>query len=300
MNNYRVAKSYEGFEFDIKKAYKNSKGKMVVDAKKPCSRCNGSGIAISHVCNGQPIPYVNDGGVCYGCNGTGYFHKTIRLYTDKEFEQMEKASIKAAEKREAAREQKMKAEYADKRAKWLKENCFNENLTTFVYFPADSFEVKDSLKDAGFKFNRSLLWHIANIPEGYEDKVVEITLDKVAEIGAWGEGCYRPNARAFVDDILKNCRPIEDSTSEWLFEEKERFYDYAVVLKSVRGMETRFGWTQLVKFEDANGNILQWWTAVEIKAEVGDHVLLTGTVKAHDEYKGIKSTTVTRCRLKIV
>ena len=213
---------------------------------------------------------------------------------------MEKASIKAAEKREAAREQKIKAEYANKREKWLEENCFNENLTTFVYFPSDSFEVKDNLKDAGFKFNRSLLWHIANIPEGYEDKVVEITLDKVAEIGAWGEGCYRPNARTLVDDILKNCRPIEESTSEWLFEEKERFYDYAVVLKSVRGMETRFGWTQLVKFEDANGNILQWWTAVEIKAEVGDHVLLTGTVKAHDEYKGVKSTTVTRCKIKAV
>ena len=213
---------------------------------------------------------------------------------------MEKASIKAAEKREAAREQKMKAEYADKRAKWLKENRFNENLTTFVYFPADSFEVKDSLKDAGFKFNRSLLWHIANIPEGYEDKVVEITLDQVAEIGAWGEGCYRPNARTFVDDMLKNCRPIEESTSEWLFEEKERFYDYAVVLKSVRGMETRFGWTTLIKFEDDHGNILDWWTNTDVKAEVGDRILLTGTVKSHNEYKGIKSTTVTRCRLKIV
>ena len=295
----RVANSYVGYEYDETKAYEKN-GKMYVSARCKCDRCNGSGIAISHVCNGQPVPYVNDGGICYSCNGAGYFRKEIRLYTDKEFEQMEKASIKAAEKREAAREQKMKAKYANKREKWLEENCFNENLTTFVYFPADSFEVKDSLKDAGFKFNRSLLWHIANIPEGYEDKVVEITLDKVAEIGAWGEGCYRPNARAFVDDILKNCRPIEDSTSEWLFEEKERFYDYAVVLKSVRGMETRFGWTQLVKFEDANGNILQWWTAVEIKAEVGDHVLLTGTVKAHDEYKGIKSTTVTRCRLKIV
>ena len=297
---YRVAKSYEHFHYDITKAYKNSKGKMVVDVKEPCSRCNGSGIAISHVCNGQPIPYVNEGGICYGCNGTGYFHKTIRLYTDKEFEQMEKASAKAAEKREAAREQKMKAEYANKRAKWLEENCFNENLTTFVYFPADSFEVKDSLKDAGFRFSKNLLWHIANIPEGYEDKVVEIALDQVAEIGAWGEGFYRPGARTFVDDILKNCRPIEESTSEWLFEEKERFYDYAVVLKSVRGMETRFGWTQLVKFEDANGNILQWWTAVEIKAEVGDQVLLTGTVKAHDEYKGVKSTTVTRCKIKAV
>ena len=295
----RVAKSYVGYEYDETKAYEKN-GKMYVSARCKCDRCNGSGIAISHVCNGQPVPYVNDGGICYSCNGAGYFRKEIRLYTDKEFEQMEKASIKAAEKREAAREQKMKAEYADKRAKWLEENCFNENLTTFVYFPADSFEVKDSLKDAGFKFNRSLLWHIADIPEGYEDKVVEITLDKVAEIGAWGEGCYRPNVRTFVDDMLKNCRPIEESTSEWIFEEKERFYDYAVVLKSVRGMETRFGYTQLVKFEDANGNILQWWTAVEIKAEVDDQVLLTGTVKAHDEYKGVKSTTVTRCKIKAV
>lgn len=294
----RVANSYVGYEYDETKAYEKN-GKMYVSARCKCDRCT-KGVYVTRVENGQPVPHPAFSGVCLKCKGSGFITKEVRLYTDKEFEQMEKASIKAAEKREAAREQKMKAEYANKRAKWLEENGFNENLTTFVYFPADSFEVKDSLKDAGFKFNRFLLWHIANIPEGYEDKVVEITLDQVAEIGAWGEGCYRPNARTFVDDMLKNCRPIEESTSEWLFEEKERFYDYAVVLKSVRGMETRFGYTQLVKFEDANGNILQWWTAVEIKAEVDDQVLLTGTVKAHDEYKGVKSTTVTRCKIKAV
>ena len=294
----RVANSYVGYEYDETKAYEKN-GKMYVSARCKCDRCT-KGVYVTRVENGQPIPHPYANGVCFACGGSGEIVKEIRLYTDKEFESMERANAKANEKKAAEKEQKMKAEYANKREKWLEENCFNENLTTFVYFPADSFEVKDILKDAGFKFNRSLLWHIANIPEGYEDKVVEITLDQVAEIGAWGEGCYRPNARTFIDDILKNCRPIEESTSEWLFEEKERFYDYAVVLKSVRGMETRFGWTQLVKFEDANGNILQWWTAVEIKAEVGDQVLLTGTVKAHDEYKGIKSTTVTRCRLKIV
>ena len=294
----RVAKSYVGYEYDETKAYEKN-GKMYVSARCKCDRCT-KGVYVTRVENGQPVPHPAFGGVCLKCGGSGVITKEVRLYTDKEFEQMEKASIKAAEKREAAREQKMKAEYANKREKWLEENCFNENLTTFVYFPADSFEIKDSLKDAGFKFNRSLLWHIANIPEGYEDKVVEITLDQVAEIGAWGEGCYKPNARTFVDDMLKNCRPIEESTSEWIFEEKERFYDYAVVLKSVRGMETRFGYSQLVKFEDANRNILQWWTAVEIKAEVGDQVLLTGTVKAHDEYKGVKSTTVTRCKIKAV
>lgn len=294
----KVANSYVGYEYDETKAYEKN-GKMYVSARCKCDRCT-KGVYVARVENGQLIPHPAFSGICLKCKGSGFITKEVRLYTDKEFEQMEKANAKAAEKREAAREQKMKAEYADKRAKWLEENCFNENLITFVYFPADSFEVKDSLKDAGFHFSKNLLWHIANIPEGYEDKVVGITLDQVAEIGAWGEGFYRPDARTLVDDILKNCRPIEESTSEWLFEEKERFYDYAVVLKSVRGMETRFGWTQLVKFEDANGNILQWWTAVEIKAEVGDQVLLTGTVKAHDEYKGVKSTTVTRCKIKAV
>ena len=294
----RVANSYVGYEYDETKAYEKN-GKMYVSARCKCDRCT-KGVYVTRVENGQPIPHPAFGGVCLKCGGSGFITKEVRLYTDKEFEQMEKASAKAAEKREAAREQKMKAEYANKRAKWLEENCFNENLTTFVYFPADSFEVKDSLKDAGFKFNRSLLWHIANIPEGYEDKVVEIALDQVAEIGAWGEGFYRPGARTFVDDILKNCRPIEESTSEWLFEEKERFYDYAVVLKSVRGMETRFGWTTLIKFEDDHGNILDWWTSTDVKAEAGDRVLLTGTVKSHNEYKGVKSTTVTRCRIKAV
>lgn len=294
----RVANSYVGYEYDETKAYEKN-GKMYVSARCKCDRCT-KGVYVTRVENGQPVPHPAYGGVCLKCGGSGEIVKEIRLYTDKEFESMERANAKANEKKAAEREQKMKAEYADKRAKWLEENCFNENLTTFVYFPADSFEVKDSLKDAGFRFSKNLLWHIANIPEGYEDKVVEITLDQVAEIGAWGEGFYRPDARAFVDDMLKSCRPVEESTSEWLFEEKERFYDYAVVLKSVRGMETRYGYTQLVKFEDANGNILQWWTAVEIKAEVGDQVLLTGSVKAHDEYKGVKSTTVTRCKIKAV
>lgn len=294
----RVANSYVGYEYDETKAYEKN-GKMYVSARCKCDRCT-KGVYVTRVENGQPVPHPAYGGVCLKCGGSGEIVKEIRLYTDKEFESMERANAKANEKKAAEREQKMKAEYADKRAKWLEENCFNENLTTFVYFPADSFEVKDSLKDAGFRFSKNLLWHIANIPEGYEDKVVEITLDQVAEIGAWGEGFYRPDARAFVDDMLKNCRPVEESTSEWLFEEKERFYDYTVVLKSVRGMETRYGYTQLVKFEDANGNILQWWTAVEIKAEVGDQVLLTGSVKAHDEYKGVKSTTVTRCKIKAV
>ena len=290
----RVANSYVGYEYDETKAYEKN-GKMYVSARCKCDRCNGSGITISHVCNGQPVPYVNDGGICYSCNGAGYFRKEIRLYTDKEFEQMEKASAKAAEKREAAREQKMKAEYANKRAKWLEENCFNENLTTFVYFPADSFEVKDSLKDAGFKFNSSLLWHAATIPAGYEESCIEVSFNEIGEFSAWGEGHFNPDVKRIIEDKIKKARPA--SKSQWIGEEKDRIVDLPVVLVSIHGFETRYGYSQVVKFLNGD-NIITWFTAVDIKFEPGDNILLSGTIKKLDEYKGEAQTIMTRCRLK--
>lgn len=290
----RVAKSYVGYEYDETKAYEKN-GKMYVSARCKCDRCNGSGIAISHVCNDQPVPYVNDGGICYSCNGAGYFRKEIRLYTDKEFEQMEKTSAKAAEKREAAREQKMKAEYANKRAKWLEENGFNENLTTFVYFPADSFEVKDNLKDAGFKFNRSLLWHVAMIPTGYEESCIEVSFNEIGEFSAWGEGHFNPDAKKIIENKIKKARPA--SKSQWIGEEKDKIVDLPVVLVSIHGFETRYGYSQVVKFLNGD-NIITWFTAVDIKFEPGDNILLSGTIKKLDEYKGEAQTIMTRCKLK--
>ena len=290
----RVANSYVGYEYDETKAYEKN-GKMYVSARCKCDRCNGSGIAISHVCNGQPVPYVNDGGICYSCNGAGYFRKEIRLYTDKEFEQMEKASIKAAEKREAAREQKMKAEYANKRAKWLEENCFNENLTTFVYFPADSFEVKDKLKEAGFKFNSSLLWHAAMAPIGNEESCIEVSFNEVGEFSAWGEGHFNPDVKKIIEDKIKKARPA--SKSQWIGEEKDKVTDLPVLLVSIRGFESRYGYSKVVKFLNGD-NIITWFTATDIKFEPGDSILLSGTIKKLDEYKGEANTIVTRCKLR--
>ena len=290
----RVAKSYVGYEYDETKAYEKN-GKMYVSARCKCDRCNGSGIAISHVCNGQPVPYVNDGGICYSCNGAGYFRKEIRLYTDKEFEQMEKASAKAAEKREAAREQKMKAEYANKRAKWLEENYFNENLTTFIYALGDSYDIKEKLKDAGFKFNSSLLWHAATIPTGYEESCIEVSFNEIGEFSAWGEGHFNPDVKKIIEDKIKKARPA--SKSQWIGEEKDRIVDLPVVLVSIHGFETRYGYSQVVKFLNGD-NVITWFTATDIKFEPGDNILLSGTIKKLDEYKGEAQTIMTRCKLK--
>lgn len=297
---YKVAKSYKNFDFDFNNAYMNDKQKLVVNATCKCDRCGGSGIYASRVENGHIVPHPAYNGVCLACNGEGIVRKTIRVYTDEEFEKMEKANTKATEKKAAAREAKMQTEFADKKQKWLMDNGFNADKVTYVYFPADSYDLKEELKDDGFKFNPNLFWHIADVPEKYADKCVQIMLDDVAEISAWGTGNFKSTAKAFAEAKMKAARPVEVSTSEWIGEEKEKLFDIPVVLKSIRGMETRFGYTQLVKFFDESGNEFNWWTTVEINAEPGDEILLTGTVKKHDEYQGNKITVLTRCKIKAV
>lgn len=291
----RVAKSYEGYSFDETKAYKKN-GKIYVTATCKCDRCV-NGIYVCRVENGQPIPHPAYGGVCLRCGGTGILRKEIRLYTDKEYEQMEKTKAKTAEKKAIEQEQKMKAEYEEKKQEWLEKNGFNENLTTFVYFPADSFEVKDKLKEAGFKFNNSLLWHAAAVPQGYEESCVEIHLDEVVELCAWGTGNYKPTARTTVEEILKAARPA--SKSQWIGEEKEKLTDLPVTLVSIHGFEGRYGYSQVVKFHNGD-NILTWFTATHIDAEPGDSLLLSGTIKSHDTYDGEAITIMTRCKLKAV
>ena len=289
----RVAKSYVGYEYDETKAYEKN-GKMYVSARCKCDRCNGSGIAISHVCNGQPVPYVNDGGICYSCNGAGYFRKEIRLYTDKEFEQMEKASAKAAEKREAAREQKMKAEYANKRAKWLEENGFNENGITWIYAKADSYEKKDILKQLGMKFSKNLLWHAPFLIPEIADACVKIDIQDIATATAWGEYCYNPN----VNDIIKSKMIIEKSDSEWIEGKINDRIQIKVSFVSKRIINTRFGLTNLYTFISENKNKIQWWSQTNIDFPKENIFTLAGTIKDFNEFKNEKITTLTRCKIK--
>ena len=288
----RVANSYVGYEYDETKAYEKN-GKMYVSARCKCDRCT-KGVYVTRVENGQPIPHPAFGGVCLKCGGSGFITKEVRLYTDKEFEQMEKASIKAAEKREAAREQKMKAEYANKRAKWLEENCFNENGVTWIYAKADSYEKKDILKQLGMKFSKNLLWHAPFLIPEIADACVKIDIQDIATATAWGEYCYNPN----VNDIIKSKMIIEKSDSEWIEGKINDRIQIKVSGVSKRIINTRFGLTNLYTFISENKNKIQWWSQTNIDFPKENIFTLAGTIKDFNEFKNAKITTLTRCKIK--
>ena len=60
------------------------------------------------------------------------------------------------------------------------------------------------------------------------------------------------------------------------------------------GILTDYGWLYINSFVDASGNVIVWKSST--RADLGKFTL-KATVKANDEYKGIKQTVVTRAKL---
>jgi uncharacterized OB-fold protein len=53
----------------------------------------------------------------------------------------------------------------------------------------------------------------------------------------------------------------------------------------------------MIEFCDNSGNVLVWFTSSAPEVEIGDRVRLTGTVKRHGEYQGVRQTVMTRCKV---
>lgn len=68
-----------------------------------------------------------------------------------------------------------------------------------------------------------------------------------------------------------------------------------VTIKAIRAFEGNFGARTLVRFEDATGSILCWWTSEVSDAwKEGETLDITATVKKHDDWKGTPQTIITR------
>ena len=293
---YRVAKSYENYNYDVEKAFTKS-GKLYVKATCKCDNCV-NGVYVSHIENGHIVPHPNCGGVCFRCGGTGVISKDIRLYTEKEFDSMEKAKEKAKEKKEIEYQAKLKAEYADRKADWLKKNGYNKNEVTFVYFPKDSFEIKEQLKENNFIFDKVLFWHCAEVPNGFEDKVFEVSFNEIGQYQPNGEGSYYTGTKDKIVEMMKEHRPAP--ASKWIGEVKERIYNLPVKVKGIVKYNNFYGEGSIVTFETVEGNLCKWFTQVYLPFIIGDNVVINGTVKEliNDKYEDDAEVTIlTRCKV---
>ena len=287
---YRVAPSYENYHIvsvdeDAKKAI----------VEKQCDRCGGSGMYI--------IPRAFQG-TCFACGGAGVIRKKVKAYTPDEYEKYLASQTRAKERKEEQREAKIAQLMADSEANFriaLEEAGYDVNLPQiFVVTGENTYAVKDELKELGCKYKPEFGWyctHTVDIPVNYG--MVGIPFDEVCQWNPLTKKIsIKENAKEIADAAKAEAMP--KSNSEYIGEIKQRLRDLHVMLTDCRTVESYYGISLVYTFKMGD-NVLTWFCSgkgIDPDIEIGETVLLTGTVKDHKEYNGVKQTYLNRCIVK--
>ena len=245
-----------------------------------CPKCGGKGYI--------PGYEMIEEGVCFKCGGSGsYPHRYIERTPEYE--------AKLADRRLAKRLK----EAPERNARIYASLGFSADGKAWIAV-GDTYPIKDQLKAAGARYHKYFGWHFDHKPEGFE--TAELNIGEVSEVISDGTVVLFDDLR--IDCCMKAFRekhcPKSESTSEYVGEEGKRI---TVNVKCVRQheYERSFGYrttyVTIFIFEDADGNVFKWNSTNYTRIENGAEIELTGTVKAHETYKGTKQTVLTRCKV---
>ena len=306
MEKFFVADSYKDAEI-MGEPYLNDKGRLYVNIKTKCPRCGGLGIIVSHVENGKMIPIPVDGGICYKCNGDKYIKQSVRAYSEKEYKQLQAAKERRLHQKEEARKKQIEQDLA--KADELKHAAalrlgFNEDEKAYMIVGDNTYAIKDDIKAAGGRFHDVFKWYTPNrieLPDGYS--LCEFSFDDVYTfnpIGNWAD--LKENVKDIVQEMTAKYYKVPDS-EYYPAEVKDRIRNITARLTKVFSFDSFYGFTYVYTFE-FNKYVFVWMTSKNLSfvqdINVGDEVTLTGTIKKFDEYKNIKQTVLTRCKIEKV
>jgi len=86
-----------------------------------------------------------------------------------------------------------------------------------------------------------------------------------------------------------------ENFSQWIGEIGEKLKGFEVNVISIRPYISDYGTSYRVNLQDDNGNNFTWWASKNPRLVGGDRIKIeVATVKKHEEYNGIKSTTLLR------
>lgn len=102
--------------------------------------------------------------------------------------------------------------------------------------------------------------------------------------------------RHLEKDAERKAAAVKTQGSEWVGAEKDKL-EISGTIEAIRYSENMYGTTTIYTLLSEDGNLFTWFSsngALGEDAGIAFHI--KGTVKAHDEYRGVKSTVLTRCK----
>ena len=95
-------------------------------------------------------------------------------------------------------------------------------------------------------------------------------------------------------EAKKKAEAEKAKVSEFVGEVGKRIEVKVKSYGAITSYQTQWGWTIVWKITDEEGNVYIWKTGNDIPEDVK---VIKGTVKAHNEYREIKQTELTRCKV---
>ena len=281
---YKVAPSYEGYT--IEKVDEANHKAYVTNT---CWKCGGTGLYAWF-------------GTCFACGGSGKIGKWVKAYTPSEFDKyvtyQERAKEKRVERKLAQIQERKDNSEKNKKEVLTKLGFDAENPIVYLVAGGNTYDIKDELKTrGGGRYNAAFNWYFTKeteVPEGYQ--LVPVDVDEVYDWVAVSKKLnLKEDAKDIADAAKARIRP--KSNSEYVGEIKERLRDILVTLTEAREISGYYGPSKVFTFNQGE-NVLTWITSSPPEAIVGQKYLLTGTVKDHTVYNGVKQTKLNRCVLK--
>ena len=141
--------------------------------------------------------------------------------------------------------------------------------------------------------------------EGYNDYLQNLKTFATAGVAAARDYGYVvsmvPSYRRDVErrEITKKreeAHKLEAAHSEYYGEIGQKVKLHFNNCTLVTTSDSQFGTSYLYKFIDEAGRIFTWWTS-NIVYKAATDIVVSGTIKAHTEFRDVKQTELTRCRV---
>ena len=172
-----------------------------------------------------------------------------------------------------------------------------DNLNPWPRMPE---ELKVDIEEEDLELANKVIEHFKNLDPKDNDYLLQCC--KIVEMGYVphkyiGYACSMVGA--YNRDMEKKVKMEKEQEvnghSKFQGELKERLKGIRVEVTYKRNFVNDFGENTLYAFRDADGNIYKtFYSGYSWECEVGDVVLLTGTVKKHQEFRGIEETMMNR------
>ena len=172
------------------------------------------------------------------------------------------------------------------RAEWLTKNGFNADGNTYIVV-GETYPIRNELKADGFIYNPILKWHKGDFPYNY--KTILINVNEVANFMSWGTGCFFPEAQTYIEDKLAAAAPMQHTS--WFGEVGDKICNINLILVSKSSFTNKWNQpTYIYNFKDKQDHRFVWFTSKIILDDLGTEYKVSGLIKDHKEYKGIKTT----------